>query len=170
MELYPDISLEKSAQALGTRCWIFPQPPFILGYEQPDRVLLSILPDEIGDGPSDILMYVADPLFDKEPYGFSGFPPIAGLDGAPSDPALMVTLTALIRDHAIISACMPMPAFISFWTSGAIISPDRCTGSSPITIRGSKSFPLSGGTMRMRASASSSSAAPKQVAKNRPMR
>ena len=78
MELYPDISLEKSAQALGTRCWIFPQPPFILGYEQPDRVLLSILPDEIGDGPSDILMYVADPLFDKEPYGFSGLPPYGG--------------------------------------------------------------------------------------------
>ncbi|MBB3561521.1 hypothetical protein FHX06_002848 [Rhizobium sp. BK512] len=78
MELYPNISLEKSAQALGTRCWIFPQPPFILGYEQPDRVLLSILPDEIGDGPSDILMYVADPLFDKEPYGFSGFPPYRG--------------------------------------------------------------------------------------------
>ncbi|MBB3445447.1 hypothetical protein FHT93_005326 [Rhizobium sp. BK379] len=40
--------------------------------------MLSILPDEIGDGPSDILMYVADPLFDKEPYGFSGLPPYGG--------------------------------------------------------------------------------------------
>lgn len=78
MELYPDISLEKSEPALGTRCWIFPQPPFILGYEQPDRVWLSILPDEISDGPSDISMYVADPLFDKEPYGFSGLPPYRG--------------------------------------------------------------------------------------------
>ncbi|MBN9983184.1 hypothetical protein HFO68_27510 [Rhizobium laguerreae] len=78
MELSPDISLRKSEPSLGTRFWIFPQPPFIFGYEQPDRVLLSILPDEIGDGPSDMSMYVADPLFDKEPYRFGGLPPYRG--------------------------------------------------------------------------------------------
>ncbi|MBY5914896.1 hypothetical protein BAE36_26190 [Rhizobium leguminosarum bv. trifolii] len=78
MELSPDISLKKPEPSLGTRFWIFPQPPFILGYEQPDRVLLSILPDEIGDGPSDMSMYVADPLFDKEPYRFGGLPPYRG--------------------------------------------------------------------------------------------
>ncbi|MBY3175010.1 hypothetical protein [Rhizobium leguminosarum] len=78
MELSPDISLRKSEPSLGTRFWIFPQPPFIFGYEQPDRVLLSILPDEIGDGPSDMSMYVADPLFDKEPYCFGGLPPYRG--------------------------------------------------------------------------------------------
>lgn len=78
MEIYPDKSLTRSDPGLGTRFWIFPQPPFILGYEQPDRILLSILPDEIGDGPSDVSMYVADPLFDKEPYGFSGLPPYRG--------------------------------------------------------------------------------------------
>ncbi|WP_184471631.1 hypothetical protein [Rhizobium esperanzae] len=78
MELPPDISLKRTEPGLGTRFWIFPQPPFILGYEQPDRVLLSILPDEIADGPSDVSMYVADPLYDKEPYGYRDLPPFRG--------------------------------------------------------------------------------------------
>ncbi|KQV33391.1 MULTISPECIES: hypothetical protein [unclassified Rhizobium] len=63
---------------LGTRFWIYPQPPFIPGYEQPDRVWLNIPRDEISDGPSDILMYVADPLFDKQPYASGSLPPFTG--------------------------------------------------------------------------------------------
>ncbi|ATU95866.1 hypothetical protein BLM14_29485 (plasmid) [Phyllobacterium zundukense] len=78
MAVLENTALERVATRVGTRFWIFPQPPFIPGYEQPDRVWLSILPDEIGDGPSDVSMYVADPLFDKAPYGLSRFPPFDG--------------------------------------------------------------------------------------------
>ena len=65
-------------QGTGTRFWIFPQAPFIPGYERPDRVWLPILPDEVWDGPSDIAMYVADPLFDKTPYEATSLPPFDG--------------------------------------------------------------------------------------------
>src|ERR1700742_3573398 len=83
MELRPNTTLKQEESRLGTRFWIFPQPPFIPGYEQPDRVWLSILPDEIADGPSDISMYVADPLFEKQPYGLSRFPPFGGVRRPP---------------------------------------------------------------------------------------
>lgn len=68
MRLLRDEALESGDSRLGTRFWIFPQPPFIPGYEKPDRVWLPIPRDEIGEGPSDATMYVVDPLDDKEPY------------------------------------------------------------------------------------------------------
>lgn len=78
MRPHPNVTLDGAQSRTGTRFWIFPQPPFIPGYEQPDRVWLSILPDEIGSGPSDTLMYVVDPLYDKKPYGNSRLPPFDG--------------------------------------------------------------------------------------------
>ncbi|MEZ2131028.1 MULTISPECIES: hypothetical protein [unclassified Sinorhizobium] len=78
-----DAALQQEETRVGTRFWIFPQPPFIPGYEQPDRVWLSTPPDEINDGPSDVLMYVADPLFDKPPYGMDRLPPFEGVRRAP---------------------------------------------------------------------------------------
>lgn len=84
MRLLRDEALKSSATRLGTRFWIFPQPPFIPGYEQPDRVWLPIPADEIGAGPSDATMYVVDPLFDKRPYGLDWLPPF---DGAARPPA-----------------------------------------------------------------------------------
>jgi hypothetical protein len=71
-------ALRRAEEGVGTRFWIYPQAPFIPGYEKPDRVWLPILPDEIGDGPSDATMYVADPLFDKQPYGATWLPPFDG--------------------------------------------------------------------------------------------
>jgi len=73
----------RAEQRVGTRFWIFPQAPFIPGYEKPDRVWLPILTDEIGDGPSDTAIYVADPLFDKTPYGSTMLPPFDGARRAP---------------------------------------------------------------------------------------
>ncbi|ASY63580.1 hypothetical protein SJ05684_c21390 [Sinorhizobium sojae CCBAU 05684] len=75
MRLLRDEALQSDDGRLGTRFWIFPQPPFIPGYEQPDRVWLSIPADEIGPGPSDATMYVVDPLFEKRPYGLDRLPP-----------------------------------------------------------------------------------------------
>lgn len=86
MQLLRNGSPDLSDGQIGTRFWIFPQPPFIPGYEQPDRVWLNILPDEIGDGPSDFLMYVADPIYDKAPYGFGQLPPFVGATRSPPKP------------------------------------------------------------------------------------
>jgi hypothetical protein len=86
MRLLRDDSLESGNARVGTRFWIYPQPPFIPGYEQPDRVWLSIQRDEIGDGPSDLSMYVADPLYQKQPYGFASLPPFGGARRAPLRP------------------------------------------------------------------------------------
>lgn len=78
MRLLRDEALESGDGRLGTRFWIFPQPPFIPGYEQPDRVWLPMPAHDIGPGPSDATMYVVDPLFEKEPYGFDRLPPFLG--------------------------------------------------------------------------------------------
>ncbi|TCL74570.1 hypothetical protein [Rhizobium sp. BK251] len=78
MRPFENTVLDTGDSRIGTRFWIFPQPPFIPGYEQPDRVWLSIPPDEIGEGPSDRLMYVVDPLINKEPYGLTQLPPFEG--------------------------------------------------------------------------------------------
>lgn len=86
MRLLRDDALDSANARLGTRFWIYPQPPFIPGYEQPDRVWLSIPRDEIGEGPSDLSMYVADPLYDKRPYGLAGLPPFDGARRAPVRP------------------------------------------------------------------------------------
>jgi len=82
-----DAALEQVESRLGTRFWIFPQAPFIPGYEQPDRVWLPISPHAILPGPRDHLMYVADPLFDKLPYGQGGgAPPFMGPRRPPAMP------------------------------------------------------------------------------------
>jgi len=86
MDLVAPSATERSDERVGTRFWIFPQAPFIPGYEKPDRVWLPILADEIWDGPSDNAMYVADPLFDKVPYGSTSLPPFDGARRAPVQP------------------------------------------------------------------------------------
>ena len=86
MDLVAPSANERSDERVGTRFWIFPQAPFIPGYEKPDRIWLPILADEIWDGPSDNAMYVADPLFDKVPYGTTSLPPFDGARRAPVQP------------------------------------------------------------------------------------
>ncbi|OHV78065.1 hypothetical protein [Ensifer sp. LCM 4579] len=86
MRLLRDEAPQSVNRRLGTRFWIFPQPPFIPGYEQPDRVWLSIPPDEIGPGPSDATMYVVDPLFETRPYGLDRLPPFDGAGHPPVRP------------------------------------------------------------------------------------
>ncbi|WP_028749105.1 hypothetical protein [Rhizobium mesoamericanum] len=83
MDVQSSVGRASTGAGTGTRFWIFPQPPFIPGYEEPDRVWLSILPDEIQAGPSDARMYVADPLYSKQPYGFSRLPPFNGIRRPP---------------------------------------------------------------------------------------
>jgi hypothetical protein len=70
---------------LGTRFLVFPQPPFIPGYERPETIWISTPPDRIGPGPADRRMYVIDPLVDKQPYQFPYLPPYAGALRPPAE-------------------------------------------------------------------------------------
>jgi hypothetical protein len=61
---------------LGTRFLVFPQPPFVPGYERPEVVWLSVKPGEVHAGPQDPRMYVAVPAEAKRPYRFPDLPPV----------------------------------------------------------------------------------------------
>lgn len=72
-----------ASSRLGTRFLLFPQPPFIPGYERPEIVRISTPPEEIGAGPADRRMYVVDPLLPKRPYQYPYLPPFDGLAHPP---------------------------------------------------------------------------------------
>lgn len=72
--------------SLGTRFLVFPQPPYIPGYEKPEVVWLAPSAGGIAAGPSDRRMYVADPLEPKRPYAFPNLPPYAGGLSPPAEP------------------------------------------------------------------------------------
>ena len=63
---------------LGTRFRVYPQPPYLPGYEQPETIWISTPPGQIAAGPSDPRMYVIDPVAAKEPYAFPILPPYGG--------------------------------------------------------------------------------------------
>jgi hypothetical protein len=74
-----------SEAGLGTRFWIFPQAPYVPGYQKPDLVWISTPPDRLRPGPADDRMYVVDPALDKLPYEFPLLPPYAGLTYPPAE-------------------------------------------------------------------------------------
>ncbi len=76
----------KAEPSLGTRFLIFPQPPFIPGYEKPEIVWLAPSADRILAGPADDRMYVADPVQAKRPYAYPELPPYAGSLHPPAEP------------------------------------------------------------------------------------
>lgn len=71
---------------LGTRFLIFPQPPFISGYEKPEVVWIGRSDGPILAGPSDNRMYVADPIEPKRPYALPNLPPYQGVLHSPAEP------------------------------------------------------------------------------------
>jgi hypothetical protein len=72
-------------ESLGTRFRVYPQPPFVGGYEQPETVWISTRPGEILPGPADRRMYVIDPLLAKPPYATPYFPPWTGDANPPAE-------------------------------------------------------------------------------------
>lgn len=72
--------------ALGTRFLVFPQPPYVAGYEKPEVVWLADSAGGILAGPSDRYMYVANPVESKSPYAFPALPPYAGSLRPPAMP------------------------------------------------------------------------------------
>lgn len=72
--------------SLGTRFAVFPQAPFVPGYEQPEVIWVSTPPGRIAAGPSDDRMYVIDPLLAKAPYHRPYLPPWTGACHVPAQP------------------------------------------------------------------------------------
>ena len=72
--------------SLGTRFLIFPQPPYVSGYEKPEVVWLAPPAGRILAGPADDRMYVIDPAEPKQPYAFPVLPPYSGSVRPPAEP------------------------------------------------------------------------------------
>lgn len=72
--------------SIGTRFLIFPQPPFITGYEKPEVVWLGPSAGRILAGPSDSRIYVANPVDAKRPYALPVLPPYRGALRPPAEP------------------------------------------------------------------------------------
>src|SRR4051794_1441094 len=71
---------------LGTRFLVFPQPPYVPGYERPEVVWLSVPAGQVRAGPQDSRMYVAAPVAPKAPYRFPDLPPVRGRCLPPVEP------------------------------------------------------------------------------------
>ena len=80
------LSAAPDVARLGTRFLVFPQPPFIPGYERPEVVWVSTPPEQIEPGPADSRMYVVDPLLPKRGYDFPYLPPFTGDRYPPAAP------------------------------------------------------------------------------------
>ncbi len=62
----------------GTRFRLFPQPPVLAAFAEPEMVTLSLPPAAIGPGPQDERMYVADAVDKQDYYDFPNLPPYTG--------------------------------------------------------------------------------------------
>jgi len=62
----------------GTKFRLYPQPPFLEEYEEPETVYISSPAGTVGPGPSDERMYVVDPINKPHAYG-----PTEGRGGLP---------------------------------------------------------------------------------------
>lgn len=71
----------------GTRFRLFAQPPFVPGYERPERVRLRAPAGSIASGPGDARMYVTDALDKPWPYAFPYMPPFHGAIGPAAEPS-----------------------------------------------------------------------------------
>jgi hypothetical protein len=70
----------------GTRFRLFPQPPMLEGFAEPETVQVSLAPGEIGPGPADDRMYVVDAIGKREYYESPYLPPYRGPAHAPVRP------------------------------------------------------------------------------------
>ncbi len=97
----------EAALPAGTRFLVFPQPPFVPGYDKPELVWIGGSAGRILAGPSDDRMYVIDPVEVKRPYGIPYLPPFSGLRRAPAEPGpdghfdhISVTSPAFLSAHS----------------------------------------------------------------------
>jgi hypothetical protein len=107
---------------LGTRFLVFPQPPFIPGYEQPEVVWLSSPLGSVLPGPADHRMYVVDPAVEKAPYEFPLMPPFVGETYPPAEPGpgghfdhIPVGSRAFLAAHAFACVRRTIDIWESYW-------------------------------------------------------
>jgi hypothetical protein len=62
----------------ATRFRLFPQPPVLAAFAEPETVWLSLPPEAIGPGPQDERIYVADAVAKTHYYEFPTLPPYPG--------------------------------------------------------------------------------------------
>ena len=67
-----------NARDLGTKVRLFPQAPYLAGYDEPEIVWLSPPARSVQPGPADDRMYVIDAIDKTEPYQFPYLPPYSG--------------------------------------------------------------------------------------------
>jgi hypothetical protein len=77
---------QADSRGLGTRFLVFPQPPFVAGYERPEVVWISTPRGSVRSGPEDHRLYVIDPVIAKDPYLYPYLPPYDGALKAPVAP------------------------------------------------------------------------------------
>lgn len=65
---------EIDEQATGTRFLLYPQPPFLVEFAEPEVVEVSSPAGSVGPGPEDERMYAIHPVGKTKPYGISPLP------------------------------------------------------------------------------------------------
>ncbi len=69
---------DRVSSPLGTRFLLYPQAPYVSGYDKPEPVWISTPPDRLRPGPANRRLHVRDPLLEKEPYEYPYLPPFVG--------------------------------------------------------------------------------------------
>jgi hypothetical protein len=69
------VKLDQDLRGVGTKFRLFPQPPFLEPFGEPETVWVSPLAGTVGSGPADERMYVVDPIHKDKPYEFPYMPP-----------------------------------------------------------------------------------------------
>lgn len=82
------MQLDTQVAESGTRFRIFPQPPYLPSFKEPETTYVSVPVGKVETGPADDRMYVIDAIR-KRPYSDFDGPTIWGLVTLPSSRALM---------------------------------------------------------------------------------
>lgn len=115
------IEEDRAPSALGSRFLLYPQAPYLSGYEKPEPVWISTPPGSLQAGPANRRMYVRDPILAKEPYEYPYLPPFVGATYPPAEPGpdgnfdhLAPDSRQFIAAHVFASAQRVLDIFESF--------------------------------------------------------
>lgn len=112
---------DRAPSALGCRFLIYPQAPYLSGYEKPEPVWISTPPGSLQAGPANRRMYVRDPVLSKDLYEYPYLPPFVGTTHPPAEAGpdghfdhLTPGTRQFIAAHAFASAQRVLDIFESF--------------------------------------------------------
>ncbi len=112
---------DRAPSALGCRFLIYPQAPYLSGYEKPEPVWISTPPGSLQAGPANRRMYVRDPVLSKDLYEYPYLPPFVGATHPPAEAGpdghfdhLTPGSRQFIAAHAFASAQRVLDIFESF--------------------------------------------------------